>query len=249
MHPEPFLPLACGVRDPAGAAGRAGEGSCPLARALPCSAVPCQPGGAGDAAGLDTAARAAAGNPGSGAAGRPAAALLQGLLSHDVSGHELSGLLLQWLGGAAESVVLLESRVLASMRAVLELQPGRTMGSLEQRAVPGLPAVGQPHGILPCPTRLATNPASCFQPSLCMGMASWGPAGLRRGWVIPQPIFHMPTAPGRRTHGLRSSLKAQAATASRRFRVRSWRGGLKGSSRSLRHWQHQGSSWCLRSTT
>lgn len=94
MHPEHFLPLACGVRDPAGAAGGAGEGSCPLARALPCSTVPHQPGGAGDAAGLDTAAGTAAENPGSGAAGRPSAALLQGLLSHDVSGHEPSGLLL-----------------------------------------------------------------------------------------------------------------------------------------------------------
>lgn len=84
-------------------------------------------------------------------------------------------------------MALPEYRMLASMWAVLELQPGRTMGSLEQSAVPGLPAVGQPHGILPFPTRLATTPASCFQPSLSMGMASWGPAGLRRGWVVPQP--------------------------------------------------------------
>lgn len=35
MHPEPFPLSACGVGDPAGAAGGAGEGGCPLARALP----------------------------------------------------------------------------------------------------------------------------------------------------------------------------------------------------------------------
>lgn len=155
-------------------------------------------------------------------------------------------------GGAGESMALPEHGLLVGMWAVPELQPGKTMGTLEQRAVSGLPALGQPHSTFPCPATLATTLVSCFQPFLSMGMASLGPAGLRRGWVVPQPpqpFFHVPTAPGRRTRGLRSSLKAQVATAFWRLHVRSWRGGSKGSSRSLRHWRPQGSSWCLRSTT
>lgn len=101
QHPEPFfffLPFwssACGIGDPAGAAGGAGAGSCPLARALPCSPVPRRPGGAGHAAGVGRAAGAAAEDPCPRAAGRPAAALLQGLPGHDVSGDEPTGLSLR----------------------------------------------------------------------------------------------------------------------------------------------------------
>lgn len=69
---------------------------------------------------------------------------------------------------------------LASMWAVLELQPGVTMGSLECRVAPQLSVVRQPCSILSCPNSLATTPLSCFQLTLSMGMASLGPAGLKR---------------------------------------------------------------------
>lgn len=124
---------------------------------------------------------------------------------------------------------------LVSMWAVLELQPGVTMGSLECRVAPQLSVVREPCSILSCPSSLATTPLSCFELTLSMGMASLGPAGLKKSWVVPQPVFHMLTAPGRRTRGLRSSLKAQAAPVSQRLHVRNWRGELKRSSRSLRH--------------
>lgn len=85
------------------------------------------------------------------------------------------------------------------------------------------------------PNSLATTSLSCFPLFLSMGMASLGPAGLKKGWVIPQPVFYVLTAPGQRTHGLGSSLKAQAAPVSQRLPVRNWRRELKTNSRSLRH--------------
>jgi len=225
MHPRPFLPSACGVGDPAGAAGGAGGGGCPLARALPRRPVPRQPGGAGDAAGLGRAAGAAAGDPGPRAAGRPAAALLQGLLSHDVSGDELSGLRLRRPGGSCREHGIAGAwaagECVGSARAAAGQDHGEpgTMGCAGAHPLWGSPTAS-------CPARpFVATPASCFQPCPRVGMASPWSAGLRRGRVISQPVLHMPTAPGRRTHGLRSSPKARVATASQRLRVRSWRGG------------------------
>lgn len=74
-------------------------------------------------------------------------------------------------------MALPEHGLLVSMWAVPELQPGKTMGTLEQRAVSGLPAMGQPHSTFPYPATLATTLVSCFQPFLSMGMAFLGPAG------------------------------------------------------------------------
>lgn len=70
---------------------------------------------------------------------------------------------------------------LATMWAVLELQPGVIMGSLECRVAPQLSVVRQPCSILSCLNSLATTPVSCFQLSLSMGMASLGSAGLEKG--------------------------------------------------------------------